>query len=167
MTDLAHHSPLTTALRNFSDEPLENENDIKVQIYKEGNLLNPSQLKKDYEDWIVQMHSQYDDDDEADCGEAQPVFVVSPANKKELRISSEVARVHKSVTRNGRTWKCGQRIKLLKGACAGVQKNNVYATIEYFLLEGLQGESGGEAEILCRCDFLCIFCSIYPFKSVR
>ena len=35
------------------------------------------------------MHSQYDDDDEADCGEAQPVFVVSPANKKELRISSE------------------------------------------------------------------------------
>jgi hypothetical protein len=33
------------------------------------------------------MHSKYDD--EADCGQDQPVFVVSPANKKALRISSE------------------------------------------------------------------------------
>ncbi|KAM5557603.1 structural maintenance of chromosomes flexible hinge domain-containing protein GMI1 [Rosa sericea] len=148
-TDLAHHSPFTTALRNFGNKPLENEDDMKVQIYKDGNTLNPSQLKKDYEDWIVQMHARYDDD-EADCGEDQPVFVVSPANKKALRISSEVARLHKSVTRNGRTWKCGQRIKIFKGACVGVQKNNVYATIEYFLLEGLQDESGGEARIICR-----------------
>ena len=61
--------------------------DIKVQIHKDGNLLNLSQLKKEYEDWIVKMHRY--DDDEADCGEDQPVFVVSPANKKALRISSE------------------------------------------------------------------------------
>ncbi|XP_050387770.1 structural maintenance of chromosomes flexible hinge domain-containing protein GMI1 [Argentina anserina] len=147
-TDLAQHCPFTTALRNFGDKPLENENDIKVQIYKDGNLLNPLQLKKEYEDWLIQMHRY--DDDEADCGEDQPVFVVSPANKKALRISSEVARVHKSIMRNGRTWSCGQRIKILKGACAGVHNNNVYATIEYFLLEGLQDESGGEARILCR-----------------
>lgn len=51
--------------------------------------------------------------------------------------------------RNGITWKCGQRIKLLKGACAGVHKNNVYATIEYFLLEGLQDESGGKLSLIC------------------
>lgn len=33
------------------------------------------------------MHAKYDD--AADCGQDQPVFVVSPANKKALRISSE------------------------------------------------------------------------------
>ncbi|KAL5562936.1 hypothetical protein UlMin_032683 [Ulmus minor] len=38
----------------------------------------------------------------------------------------------------------GFRIKLLKGACVGVHNNNVYATIEYLLLEGFQGDVGGK-----------------------
>lgn len=42
------------------------------------------------------------------------------------------------------TWKCGQKIKLFRGACAGVHNNNVYATIEYFLLEGFEGDPGGK-----------------------
>ncbi|VVA11274.1 PREDICTED: DEFECTIVE IN MERISTEM [Prunus dulcis] len=147
-TNLAHHSPFTTSLRNLGNQPLENEKDVRIKIYRDGNHLTISQLKKEYEDWILQMHERYDD--EAHCGEDQPVLVVSPANKKALRISSEVARVHKSLKRKGVTWKCGQKIKLLRGACAGVHNNNVYATIEYFLLEGLEGDPGGGARIICR-----------------
>ncbi|KAM1976756.1 hypothetical protein ACFX15_041359 [Malus domestica] len=146
--DLAHHGPFTAALRNFGNQPLENENDIKIQISRDGKHLNLAQLKREYENWILQMHEQYDD--EADCGEDQPVVVVSPINKKALHMSSEVARVHKSLKRKGIAWKRGQKIKLLKGACAGVHKNNVYATIEYFLLEGLEGDSGGQAQMFCR-----------------
>jgi hypothetical protein len=41
-------------------------------------------------------------------------------------------------------WKSGQKIKILKGACAGCHKNNVYAELEYFLLEGCQGDAGGK-----------------------
>ncbi|CAB4302019.1 unnamed protein product [Prunus armeniaca] len=147
-TNLAHHSPFTTSLRNLGNQPLENEKDVRIKIYRDGNHLTLSQLKKEYEDWILQMHERYDD--EAHCCEDQPVLVVSPANKKALRISSEVARVHKSLKRKGVTWKCGQKIKLFRGACAGVHNNNVYATIEYFLLEGLEGDSGGGARIICR-----------------
>lgn len=55
-----------------------------------------------------------------------------------------VIRVHKILNRKGVTWKSGQRIKLLRGACAGVHKNNVYATIEYFLLGGIEGDYSGE-----------------------
>ncbi|PQQ04219.1 uncharacterized protein Pyn_24805 [Prunus yedoensis var. nudiflora] len=119
-TNLAHHSPFTTSLRNLGNQPLENEKDVRIKIYRDGNQLTLSQLKKD------------------------------PANKKALRISSEVARVHKSLKRKGVTWKCGQKIKLFRGACAGVHNNNVYATIEYFLLEGLAGDPGGGARIICR-----------------
>lgn len=52
-------------------------------------------------------------------------------------------RVHKVVTRKGMLWKRGQKIKILKGACAGVHNNNVYATIDYFLIEGFEDEAGG------------------------
>lgn len=65
-------------------------------------------------------------------------------NHRTFLLQIVVARVHKSLKRKGIAWKRGQKIKLLKGACAGVHKNNVYATIEYFLLEGLEGDSGGK-----------------------
>lgn len=61
--------------------------DARIKIYRDRNQLTLSQLKKEYEDWILQMHERYDD--EAHCCEDQPVLVVSPANKKALRISSE------------------------------------------------------------------------------
>lgn len=41
-------------------------------------------------------------------------------------------------------WKSGQKVKLLKGAYAGIHNNDVYATIEYFVIEGLQGDAGGK-----------------------
>ncbi|KAF3595806.1 hypothetical protein DY000_02026148, partial [Brassica cretica] len=59
-------------------------------------------------------------------------------------------RVHKVVTRNGKLWKRGQNIKLLKGACGGVHNGNIYATIDYFLIEGFEDEAGGDTRILCR-----------------
>jgi hypothetical protein len=33
---------------------------------------------------------------------------------------------------------------VLKGACTGCHSQNVYATIEYFLLENFEGETGGK-----------------------
>nr|KAJ0224684.1 hypothetical protein LSAT_V11C100049670 [Lactuca sativa] len=42
-----------------------------------------------------------------------------------------------------------QKIKILKGACAGFHKTNIYATLEYIILEGFQGDAG-EAWIICR-----------------
>lgn len=55
-----------------------------------------------------------------------------------------VARVHKVVKRKGAMWKSGQKVKLLKGAYAGIHNNDVYATLEYFLIGGLQGDAGGK-----------------------
>nr|KAJ0223728.1 hypothetical protein LSAT_V11C200055580 [Lactuca sativa] len=43
----------------------------------------------------------------------------------------------------------GQKIKILKGACAGFHKTNIYATLECIILEGFQGDAG-EAWIICR-----------------
>ncbi|XP_060971270.1 structural maintenance of chromosomes flexible hinge domain-containing protein GMI1 isoform X4 [Cannabis sativa] len=64
--------------------------------------------------------------------------------------NEKVSRVHQVLKRNEITWKAGQHVKILKGACAGVHKNNVYATIQYFILGGLQGDTGGEVQIICR-----------------
>ncbi|KAH1040040.1 hypothetical protein J1N35_041783 [Gossypium stocksii] len=86
------------------------------------------------------MHHMYDE--EIDSGEDPPVLIVNPLNKKALRISSDVIRVYQALKRKKLLWKSGQKIKVLKGAYAGCYKNNVYATIEYFLIEGFEGDSG-------------------------
>jgi hypothetical protein len=49
--------------------------------------LTPLQLEREYHDWILQMHGQYDQETEG--GNDEPVIVVSPANKKALGISSD------------------------------------------------------------------------------
>jgi hypothetical protein len=46
-----------------------------------------SQLEKQYEEWLFQMHDRYDEVIER--GEDQPLLVVSPLNKKKLAISSD------------------------------------------------------------------------------
>ena len=46
-----------------------------------GELLSPSQLEKEYQDWVLQMHMQYDE--EVVDGEDQPVIVVSRVNTKD------------------------------------------------------------------------------------
>lgn len=147
-TNLAHHHPYTTALKNFGDKPLEKDKEVKVKIYKHGKQVTLLQLEQQYQEWIFQMHNRYDE--EIDHGEDQPLLVVSPSNKKKLGISADVVRVHKELRRKGAPWKSGQKIKVLKGACAGCHKNNVYATLEYILLEGFEGDAGGEARLICR-----------------
>ncbi|XP_039057676.1 structural maintenance of chromosomes flexible hinge domain-containing protein GMI1-like [Hibiscus syriacus] len=147
-TDLAHHNPFSIALKNFGSRPQDKEKDVNVDIHRDGKQMTYMQLEREYLDWLLQMHRMYDE--EIDCGEDQPIIVVSPLNKKALGISSEVVRVHQILKRKGLLWKSGQKIKVLKGACTKCHKNNVYATIEHFLLEGFQGDSGGEARIICR-----------------
>lgn len=55
-----------------------------------------------------------------------------------------VIRVHKLIRRKGKSWHAGQKVKVLKGACSGVHKNNIYAVLEYILLDGFQGDAGGK-----------------------
>ncbi|KAF3955649.1 hypothetical protein CMV_019150 [Castanea mollissima] len=68
-TDLAHHNPFTTALKNFGNKPPEKEKEVNVEIYRDGKLLTPLQLEREYQDWILQMHERYDE--ETDSGEDQ------------------------------------------------------------------------------------------------
>ncbi|KAJ6734608.1 EN/SPM-LIKE TRANSPOSON-RELATED [Salix purpurea] len=58
-TDLAHHNPFTIALKNFSHKTPEKEK-VNVDISRDDKLLSPSHLEKEYEEWILEMHSQYD-----------------------------------------------------------------------------------------------------------
>ncbi|XP_027771413.1 structural maintenance of chromosomes flexible hinge domain-containing protein GMI1-like [Solanum pennellii] len=148
-TDLAHHHPFTIALRNFGNKPSKKENDVLIEIAKDGKKLSLLQLEKLYQEWLFQMHDRYDE--EIDCGEDQPTFVVvGPLHKKELGVSADVMRIHKAFQRKGITWKAGQKVKILKGAYRGFHKNNIFATLEFIILEGWQGDSGGEARIICR-----------------
>ncbi|XP_043716489.1 structural maintenance of chromosomes flexible hinge domain-containing protein GMI1 [Telopea speciosissima] len=147
-TDLAHHHPYTTALKNFGNRYPEKENDTHVEIYRGAKALSILQVEKEYQDWVFQMHDKYDE--EMDGGDDEPVLVVNPCNKKGLGISSDVVRVHKVIRRKGASWRSGQKVKIVKGAATGCHKNNIYATLEYILLEGFQGDVGGEARLICR-----------------
>ncbi|KAG9448240.1 hypothetical protein H6P81_014368 [Aristolochia fimbriata] len=146
-TDLAHHHPFTIALRNIGCKPLGKDSDVSIEMHKDGKPITPFQLEKAYVDWVMKMHESYDE--EIDCGEDQPVLVVNPGNKKGLGISGDVVRVHQVIRRKGVIWKSGQKLKILKGA-PGCPKTNMYATLEYILLEGFQGDMGGDARLICR-----------------
>ncbi|KAK9094031.1 hypothetical protein Scep_025500 [Stephania cephalantha] len=147
-TDLAQHHPFSSALRNFGNKSVGKEsNSVSIEIQRGGKPLSLSHLEKEYDEWILQMHDQYDE--EVVCGDDEPVLVLNPTNREKLGISSDVVRVHKVIRRKEATWKSGQKIKILKGA-TGCYSNNIYATLEYILLEGFQGDVGGEARLICR-----------------
>ncbi|XP_073032528.1 structural maintenance of chromosomes flexible hinge domain-containing protein GMI1 isoform X1 [Primulina eburnea] len=146
-TDLAHHHPYTHALKNFGSGTPVNGKELQIEIWRDGKKLTLTTLEKQYSDWISEMHDLYDD--EIESGLDQPTILISPKNKK-LGISSDVIRVHKEIERRRTCWKAGQRMKILKGACAGFHKNNVFATLEYIILEGLSGDPCGEARLICR-----------------
>ncbi|XP_021977542.1 structural maintenance of chromosomes flexible hinge domain-containing protein GMI1 [Helianthus annuus] len=150
-TDFAHQNPFTTALRNLgSNQSSEKDSGVDIDIRRDGKSLNLTQLDKQYQLWLREMHERYDEED--NCGIDEPVLIVNPLNKKALHISrsSDVVRVHKAFRRNGKSWKSGQKIKILKGACAGFHNQNVYATFECILLEGFIEDAGGDAWIICR-----------------
>ncbi|KAH9779981.1 Structural maintenance of chromosomes flexible hinge domain-containing protein GMI1 [Citrus sinensis] len=144
----AGFNPTPSKLSAFFSEIILNSADVTVEIRRDGKLLTPIQLEKDYQEWLLNMHDHYDA--EKDCGVDQPILLVGHKNIKPLGISTDVARVHKVVKKKGAMWKSGQKVKLLKGAYAGIHNNDVYATIENFVIEGLQGDAGGEARIICR-----------------
>ncbi|XP_020260152.1 uncharacterized protein LOC109836607 isoform X1 [Asparagus officinalis] len=155
-TDLAHHDFFTLVLRNIGSKPSGEESVATIEIRKDGKPLNLLNLEKEFHDWVFQMHALYDE--EAECGEDEPVLVFCPSRKNKLGISADgngikyhqsVVRVHKVIRRKGRLWESGQKVKIIKGA-VGCSKNNLYATLEYFLLEGFQGDAGGEAHLVCR-----------------
>ncbi|XP_065859828.1 structural maintenance of chromosomes flexible hinge domain-containing protein GMI1 isoform X2 [Euphorbia lathyris] len=146
-TDLAHHNAFANVLRNFSGK-MGKDSEVSVKIFRDGKTLNPELLEKEYQEWILQMHERYDE--ECDAGDDDADLVINPKNKKKLGISSDVVRVHRALKRKGASWKSGQKIKVLKGACPGLLKTNLFATLEYFLIEGFQGDAGGEARIICR-----------------
>ena len=53
---------------------------VLLRVSMSGELLSPSQVEKEYEDWVRQMHMQYDE--KVVDGEDQPVIVVSRVNTK-------------------------------------------------------------------------------------
>ncbi|CAH8272083.1 unnamed protein product [Arabidopsis lyrata] len=149
-TDLASQNPFSVALRNFGSKSTEKEKDDDVTIvtHREGKSVSYAHLDEKYQEWVLEMHNTHDE--EAASGADEAVLIVGSLDKKALGILRDAVRVHKEVTRKGMSWKRGQNIKILRGAYAGVHNNNVYATIDYFLIEGFEDEAGGDTRILCR-----------------
>ncbi|KAL8538004.1 hypothetical protein ACS0TY_000091 [Phlomoides rotata] len=147
-TDLAQHHPYTKALKNFGNKAPENENEVEVEISRDGKKMTVTELEKQYTNWISEMHDCYDD--EITGGLDEPIIVLVSSMRKKLGITAEVVRVHKKIMRKGQCWTAGQKIKVLKGACPGCHNSNVYATLEYIILQGLPGDACGEARLICR-----------------
>ncbi|XP_051138184.1 structural maintenance of chromosomes flexible hinge domain-containing protein GMI1 isoform X2 [Andrographis paniculata] len=148
-TDLAQHHLYTKALKNFGNPAFEVGKEMQIKILKDGKQVTVPQLEKLYHDWIIKMHANYDE--ETDSGLDQPTIVnCSPDIKKYLVEDVPVLRVHKKIQRKGMCWAAGQRLKVLKGACSGFHRNNVYATLECIVLAGLAADACGEAVLICR-----------------
>ncbi|KAL6509247.1 hypothetical protein OROGR_022557 [Orobanche gracilis] len=147
-TDLAQHHPYTKALKEFGNRAPENEKEVQIEITRDGNKLTLQELEKLYAEWVSDMHDRYDE--EVDRGLDEPTLVIVSSKIKNLDTASGVLRVHKMIQRKGMRWTAGMKIKVLKGACAGVHSSNLFATLEMIILEGLQGDAGGEARLICR-----------------
>ncbi|CAH2044292.1 unnamed protein product [Thlaspi arvense] len=149
-TDLASQNIFSVALKSFGSRSKEKHNDVSIEIHKEGERLRIGEVEQSYQEWVLKMHKSYDEENASGADEAIVVF--ESLDHKALCISPdcEAVRVHKVVKRKGITWERGQKIKILKGAYKLTHKNNVYATIDYFLIENFQDEAGGDARIICR-----------------
>ncbi|TVU00155.1 hypothetical protein EJB05_54466 [Eragrostis curvula] len=157
--DLAQHNPFTKALRCLGSSYIDNSSAGEVHVDvcdKNGKLLSNNQLEKQYYDWIKKMHEKYDV--EMDGGNDEPTFIINPGCNERLGLSKnvEVIRAHTSISRKGKTWKRGDRLKILSGAFGQMKskfcsmKNNFYGTLEYIVVEGLEEDVCGEASLICR-----------------
>ncbi|KAF2534407.1 hypothetical protein F2Q70_00032420 [Brassica cretica] len=149
-TDLASQNLFSVALKNFGSKSKEKDNGVSMVIHREGKSLNYGQVEQSYHDWVLKMHKSYDEEDA--IGEDEATVIFDSLDKKALCISHdcEAVRAHKVMKRKGKSWERGRKIKIMKGACGGVHKNDVYATIDYFLIENFEDETGGDARIICR-----------------
>ncbi|CAN6251311.1 unnamed protein product [Urochloa humidicola] len=157
-TDLAQHNNFTKALRNWGSSYFNNtsaEVDVEARD-KDGKLLSYNQLEKQYYDWVKKMHDKYDV--EMDGGDDEPTLIINPKCKERLGISEdvEVIRVHRSISRKGNLWRRGDHLKIHSGAPGRMRngfyslKNSLCTTLEYIVVEGLQGDVCGEARLICR-----------------
>ncbi|KAJ8446219.1 LOW QUALITY PROTEIN: hypothetical protein Cgig2_015990 [Carnegiea gigantea] len=140
-TDLQIHDPFTKALKDLGSDLAQKDKGVKVDIYRGRKQLTFAQLQKAYQDWVLHMHAEYDE--EFNCGDDVPVWLLNASNKEALGIKSNAVRVHRAISRKGISWNSGQKVKILKGACPACHSRNMYATLEYFLLEGCEGDAGG------------------------
>ncbi|ESQ31967.1 hypothetical protein EUTSA_v10003513mg [Eutrema salsugineum] len=149
-TDLASQNLFTLVLKNFGSKLKEKDTDVSIVIHKGGKCMNYVQLEQSFQAWVLDMHKSYDE--EHASGEDDAIVICDSLDNKALGISLDckAVRVHNVMKRKGMSWERGQKIKILKGACTGAHKNDVYATIDYFLIENFEDETGGDARIICR-----------------
>ncbi|KAL1819753.1 hypothetical protein ACET3Z_014622 [Daucus carota] len=138
-TDLLDEDPYTKALKSFGARLPCIEQGIHVRILKEGKMLSLSEMESQYKNWILNMHSDFDEEVDCSMDEECVVVNIDSSRKDLLGINSNAVRVCKKVWRKGKSWQRGQRIKILKGASAKFQKTNTYATVEYILVEYFSG----------------------------
>lgn len=143
-TDLAHKHQFTLALKSLGRKPDASFPTVHVDIERDGKPLSLNHLDKEYQEWLKAMHESFDE--EVECCDEQAVLILNPSNGRDLGISHNVMRVLSQIRRKGQLWKAGQRVKIIKGAPAG---KDLYATLEYILCEGLEGDPG-EARMICR-----------------
>ncbi|MFS7961720.1 hypothetical protein Hanom_Chr08g00718411 [Helianthus anomalus] len=75
-TDLAHQNAFTTALRNLGNKPpFEKDSGVDIDIKRDGRSLNLTQLDKEYQLWLMEMHEKYDE--EVDSRFDEPVLTTS------------------------------------------------------------------------------------------
>ncbi|WVZ76726.1 hypothetical protein U9M48_024677 [Paspalum notatum var. saurae] len=148
-TDLAQHNPFTKALRDWGSNNLNSNSVETVEVEAHDNDRKPlsyKKLEKQYYNWIKEMHEKYDV--EMDDGDDEPTLIVNPINKERLGISNDVqvVRVHRSISRKEQTWRRGDHLKILPGATGRMKtnfyslKNSLFTTLEYIVVEGLQGD---------------------------
>ncbi|XP_057823648.2 structural maintenance of chromosomes flexible hinge domain-containing protein GMI1 isoform X1 [Cryptomeria japonica] len=143
-TDLAHKHQFTLALKSLGRKPDASSPTIHVDIERDGKPLSLNQLDKEYQEWLRAMHESFDE--EVECCDNQAVLILNPSNGRDLGISHNVMRVITQIRRKGQLWKACQRVKIVKGAPGG---KDLYATLEYILCGGLEGDPG-EARMICR-----------------
>lgn len=142
--DLSSGHIFTSALRNLGSRGVSLDG-VTLEIIRDKHTLTASALEKEYQEWIKEMHESFDD--EVDCDDDADVTIVT-FNMKELGFSQDVFRVYKHMKRKGVVWKQGMRVKFFKGI-PGHSHKDFYATLEYFLSEGLS-EDRGNAKVICR-----------------
>ncbi|KAJ0719238.1 putative histidine kinase/HSP90-like ATPase superfamily [Helianthus annuus] len=78
-TDLAHQNDFTTALRNLGNkQPFEKDSGVDIDIKRDGKSLNLTQLDKEYQLWLMEMHEKYDE--EVDSRFDEPVLTRNPSS---------------------------------------------------------------------------------------
>ncbi|KAJ0546972.1 hypothetical protein HanIR_Chr08g0366881 [Helianthus annuus] len=100
-TDLAHQNAFTTALRNLGNkQPFEKDSGklfasesvvhnkwknltnsftgVDIDIKRDGKSLNVTQLDKEYQLWLMEMHEKYDE--EVDSRFDEPVLTTKPSS---------------------------------------------------------------------------------------